>query len=121
MNTVPDPIIPLDCDLSSNQSFLHVMDLNIKAIKLRAKEKSKATRCDAIRRATPSWLSKEQKTGIQSVYDCARSMTLSSGILHHVDHIIPLKGRAVCGLHVSWNLQVLTRDENVRKSNKVCS
>lgn len=37
-----------------------------------------------------------------------------------VDHVIPLNGKEVCGLHTPTNLQVLTRAENARKGNKVC-
>jgi 5-methylcytosine-specific restriction endonuclease McrA len=74
---------------------------------------------DAARRARqanamPAWADKE---AILRVYEEARRLTLETKITHHVDHIVPLFGKNVCGLHVAWNLQVLTASENYRKSN----
>lgn len=66
-------------------------------------------------RATPSWI---DKGALQKVYADCRARTEVTGVLHHVDHIVPLKNSIVCGLHVPWNLQVLTASENSRKKNK---
>ena len=52
-------------------------------------------------------------------YDSARRVSECLGIPHEVDHIIPLQGRKVCGLHIPENLQVLTRDANRAKGNKL--
>ena len=56
-------------------------------------------------------------TEITAVYDKARTLTEETGVPHEVDHIVPLQGVNISGLHVPWNLQVLTREENRKKSN----
>lgn len=64
--------------------------------------------------ATPKWLTKHQLEAIKQIYfACPNGM--------HVDHIIPLKGENVCGLHVPWNLQYLTPTENSKKKNHLTS
>ena len=67
-------------------------------------------------RAEPAWLSKEQKNQIAEYYKEAARLTKNKGVPHEVDHIVPIRGKVVCGLHVPWNLQVLTSTENRRKS-----
>lgn len=62
--------------------------------------------------ATPHW-SNSQK--IFSYYEEAARLTQETGIIHEVDHIVPIKGKTVCGLHNEFNLQVLTRAENRAK------
>lgn len=65
--------------------------------------------------ASPSWLTPEQKDEILYMYWLARDLRLTTGENYHVDHIIPLQGKGVCGLHVPWNLQILPADLNLRK------
>lgn len=69
--------------------------------------------------ATPCWLTTEHLKSIERFYTISKEMELSSGVKYHVDHIIPLQGETVCGLHVSWNLQTLEVSENLSKNNKL--
>ncbi len=71
------------------------------------------------RSAAPAWLSDADLDEIQRIYAERNRMTKLTGVQHHVDHIVPLKGKNVCGLHVPWNLQVLSASENIRKKNKL--
>jgi hypothetical protein len=71
------------------------------------------------RQATPKWLTAEQRMEIRLKYRLAIELSRATGIRHAVDHIVPLQGEEVCGLHVSWNLQVIPQAENLKKSNKL--
>ena len=69
------------------------------------------------KKATPSWLTDKHKEEILQFYDLSRDCQLVTGEKYHVDHIVPLAGVDICGLHVPWNLQVLPADINIAKSN----
>ena len=76
-----------------------------------------AQRKTHVKQATPRWLNSAQKAHIKRIYRLAQVMKDETGIDYHVDHIIPLRGENVCGLHVPQNLQVLRADLNLSKSN----
>ncbi len=65
--------------------------------------------------ATPPWVEKLQ---ILALYEQARTLTKETGIKYQVDHVVPLKGKHISGLHCLSNLQIITKDKNLKKSNK---
>lgn len=79
--------------------------------KCRAQE---ARRRAAKLRATPPWF---DPTKVTEVYELAREFR-DAGLDVHVDHVVPLRGRNVCGLHTHQNLRLLLAPSNQVKSNK---
>lgn len=67
---------------------------------------------------TPGWLTEEDFWLLEQAYDLARLRTELSGFVWHVDHVLPLRGRFVSGLHVPTNVQVIPGVENLRKHNR---
>ena len=67
---------------------------------------------------TPAWLTKDDHFVIEQIYELAALRAKMLGIEHHVDHIYPLQGERVSGLHVPQNLQVIPARENLVKRNK---
>ena len=65
--------------------------------------------------ATPEWADKKV---ITDIYKEAQRLQQVLGIPMHIDHVVPLQGELVCGLHVEYNLQVIPAALNLRKSNK---
>ena len=70
------------------------------------------------RNKTPTWVDKEHLWLIKQAYELAILRTKQFGFLWHVDHIIPLNGVNVSGLHVIENIQVIPAAENLLKNNK---
>ncbi len=70
------------------------------------------------KQACPTWLTKAQHEEMKDMYKQAKELeAIFFNKKFHVDHIVPLQGKDVCGLHVPWNLQILTAEENAAKGN----
>lgn len=86
----------------NNPHKVLVMDANRRAAKLKR---------------TPAWLTEVDRFEIDCIYNYASALR-RIGLDYHVDHVIPLQGKLVSGLHVPKNLQVITGFDNLQKSNK---
>lgn len=104
-------------------------DRNRAEIKARAKvyrQKTKDRQAEYVRRRqaakmqrTPKWLTEDDVWVMREAYKLAKIRTEMFGFSWHVDHVLPLQGKTVSGLHVPNNLQVIPWIENVRKHNRV--
>jgi hypothetical protein len=65
----------------------------------------------------PRWITADELSKIRSIYKLCTKISKLTGIPHEVDHIIPLRGKTVSGLHVLSNLRVIPKIENLKKSN----
>jgi hypothetical protein len=102
-------------------------NLNKKAIAKRTSEYQKchlamgaaktARRRHAQAQRTPLWLSQDDYWIMEQAYELAALRTAMFGFSWEVDHIVPLQGKTVSGLHVPNNLQVIPRAENRAKWN----
>lgn len=65
--------------------------------------------------AIPKWFNADN---VYKLYEKCKEISISTGINHHVDHIVPLQSEYVCGLHCEENLQIITAEENYSKNNR---
>ena len=83
------------------------------------KERERVVRRRAAKASrTPPWLNAGHHFEMECIYKYCAALR-GIGLNYHVDHIIPLRGDFVSGLHAPWNLQVLTATENLTKSNRM--
>lgn len=73
-----------------------------------------ARRC-RLRAARPPWAN---KFFIREIYELAQLRTMATGVLHDVDHIVPITHELVCGLHCEANMQIIPSDLNKSKGNR---
>lgn len=97
-----------------NKSYKKIYDSR------RERERARLNAASASRRRLPpNWLDAINMALIQEFYDVAKAVTTQTGVVHHVDHIVPLNGNVVSGLHVPWNMQVISASENCAKGAKL--
>jgi hypothetical protein len=93
-----------------------VLEINRKWVKSNKHKRAiyNTTRRKAVVMATPKWADLKE---IEKIYKKSQELTASTGVRYSVDHVIPLKNKSVCGLHVHQNLAVIPYVDNCKKSN----
>lgn len=94
------------------ETFEQLTDSTLRRWRLNA-----ANRYMAKLQATPKWLNAAQKQRTLEIYAATQHLQELTATVYHVDHIVPLRGKTVCGLHVWWNLQPITEQANIAKQN----
>ena len=78
------------------------------------KRLDKAVYKSRLRKAKPIWAN---HTKLREIYLNSRELTKETGVVYSVDHIIPIRGKTVCGLHTPDNLCIISLEDNMKKSN----
>lgn len=116
------------CLIIEKKTIYHTPEAKLEAARRRGRESNrrnparvKANKIkyeNKLSLATPKWLTKEHWDAMNAMYHEAKRLSRETGIRHEVDHIHPINGKTLSGLHVPWNLQILTQAANVSKSNR---
>lgn len=106
----------LDCRAAKGWALANVERVKVYA-KLTGASRAAKHRVIVLQR-TPVWLTNEECLQVKSMYALAQIMSACTGETYHVDHIVPLQGKTVSGLHTPYNLQVILATENLSKGNK---
>jgi len=106
-------------DVKKGEILLKISEYQKKnLLRDRPKKAAKTQRHRAAKmKRTPAWLTESDIWMMQEIYELAELRTRLTGISWHVDHIIPLQGKIVSGLHVPTNLQVIPAAINLSKGN----
>lgn len=105
--------------LENNKDYLYKKTSEWNRLNKSKKAKNASKKRYLENASAPKWLTHIHLAQIQEFYDIALAKTTQTGIVYHVDHIHPIQGNGFNGLHVPWNLQILTAKENVSKKNNI--